>query len=93
MRYKRVHGFGTGDMVQAVVPGGKNVGEYVGRVAVRASGSFNIQTRAGIVQAISWRHCRLLSRGDGYSYHTRARCSSQHAPFLPMVKARGLLEV
>jgi hypothetical protein len=57
------------------------------------SGCFNIQTSAGVVQGISWQHCRMLSRGDGYSYHARARCSSQHAPFRPMAQARGFLGV
>ena len=76
---------------------GKKAGEHVGRVAVRASGSFNVQTSTAVVQGISWRYCRVLSRGDGYTYHTRARCSSHHdaarAPFLPTAKAGDLLEV
>jgi 5-methylcytosine-specific restriction endonuclease McrA len=101
MRQKQVRGFQTGDIVCATVPSGKKAGEYIGRVAVRASGSFNMQTSTGVVQGISWRHCRVLSRGDGYTYHVRARCSShvrarcssQHAPFLPTAKAGGLLEV
>jgi len=38
-------------------------------VAVRASGSFNIQTAQGIVQGIGYRHCRLVQRGDGYGYY------------------------
>jgi hypothetical protein len=80
LRQKQVRGFHTGDMVRAVVPAGKNVGEYIGRVGIRASGSFNIQTPTGVVQGISWTHCRVLSRGDGYTYHVRARCLSQHAP-------------
>ena len=93
MRHKQVHGFQTGDIVRAIVPTGKKAGAYVGRVAIRASGSFNIQTEAGVVQGISWRHCHVLSRGDGYAYHIRARCSEQHAPFLPTAEAGGLLEV
>src|SRR5690606_8338034 len=36
MRNKRVQGFGTGDRVLAIVPTGKKVGAYAGRVAVRA---------------------------------------------------------
>ncbi|MEB0141264.1 RNA-guided endonuclease IscB, partial [Undibacterium sp. CCC2.1] len=44
-RSKRIHGFQTGDMVKACVPTGKKTGQYIGRVAVRASGSFNIQTQ------------------------------------------------
>ncbi|MBB3191511.1 RNA-guided endonuclease IscB [Halomonas cerina] len=69
MRRKQVHGFQTGDMVKAVVPSGKKAGTHVGRVAIRQTGSFNIQTEHGVVQGISWRHCTLLQRGDGYCYH------------------------
>ena len=41
---KRVHGFQTGDIVEAVVTRGKKRGTYVGRVAVRLNGYFNIRT-------------------------------------------------
>lgn len=72
MRSKRVHGFGTGDMVRAVVPKGVKAGTHAGRVAVRASGSFNIQTHQGgksvVVQGISHKHCRITQRSDGYGY-------------------------
>jgi hypothetical protein len=68
LRQKRVKGFQTGDLVQAQVPTGKKAGTYQGRVAIRATGSFNIQTREGVVQGISHRHCRLLQRADGYGY-------------------------
>ncbi|ANB02994.1 RNA-guided endonuclease IscB [Ectothiorhodospira sp. BSL-9] len=68
MRKKQVKGFQTGDLVQAQVPTGKKAGTYQGRVAIRATGSFNIQTAQGVVQGISHRHCRLLQRADGYGY-------------------------
>jgi len=68
MRTKRVHGFATGDLVHAEVPAGKKAGRYTGRVAVRASGSFNIQTGTEVVQGISHRHCQALQRADGYGY-------------------------
>jgi 5-methylcytosine-specific restriction endonuclease McrA len=61
-------GFSTGDMVKAVVTTGKKIGTYVGRVAVRSSGSFNIQTGVKAVQGISHKACRCLQRGDGYGY-------------------------
>jgi len=67
-RTKRIHGFQTGDMVQACVTKGKKIGRYTGRVAVRASGSFNIQTPQGVVQGISHRHCKVIQRADGYGY-------------------------
>lgn len=72
LRTKRVHGFGTGDLVRAEVPAGVKVGTYTGRVAIRASGSFNIQSyqdgKSVVVQGISHRHCRIIQRADGYGY-------------------------
>lgn len=75
MRTKRVHGFATGDLVRAVVSTGKKAGTHVGRVAVRASGSFNIQTKKGLVQGIGHRHCAVLQRSDGYGYAPSAPCA------------------
>ena len=65
---KRVKGFQTGDIVRAVVPRGKYVGTYVGRVAVRTSGSFDVVTSKAKVQGISYRFCSALHRCDGYTY-------------------------
>ena len=70
-RQKQIHGFQTGDHVKAVVTQGKKIGTYVGRVAVRASGSFNIQTAQSLIQGISYRYCTLIQRGDGYGYSLR----------------------
>jgi hypothetical protein len=67
-RRKRHFGFATGDLVRAVVPAGKHAGVHVGRVAVRASGSFDLQTATGGRQGISYRHCTRLQRNDGYGY-------------------------
>jgi len=67
-KFKRVHGFQTGDMVKAVVPTGKNTGTYIGRIAIRASGSFNIKTPNSTIQGISYRYCQLVQRLDGYTY-------------------------
>ena len=67
-RDKRVKGFQTGDRVVARVPTGKKAGVHVGRVAIRASGSFNIQTVRGVVQGVSHRDCQMLQRADGYGY-------------------------
>ena len=69
-RTKTHYGFATGDLVRAVVPTGKHRGTHIGRVAVRASGSFNITTPAGTIQGINHRYCTLLQRGDGYAYAT-----------------------
>lgn len=72
MRSKRVHGFGTGDMVRAEVPTGVKAGVHAGRLAVRASGSFNIQSYrngiAGLTQGISHKYCRIIQRSDGHGY-------------------------
>jgi 5-methylcytosine-specific restriction endonuclease McrA len=65
---KTVHGFRTGDLVRAIVPSGKKAGTHTGRVAVRASGSFNIQTGSGTIQSINWKRCRRVMPDDGYTY-------------------------
>lgn len=65
---KKVKGFQTGDLVRAVVTTGTKQGVYVGRVLVRASGSFDIRTKANRVQGISHRFCTPVHRCDGYSY-------------------------
>jgi 5-methylcytosine-specific restriction endonuclease McrA len=62
-------GMRTGDLVRTVVPApSTKAGVYVGRLAVRATGSCNITTSAGTVQGIHIRYCRPLHRGDGYTY-------------------------
>ncbi len=68
MRNKSVKGFQTGDIVKAIVTQGKKIVEYIGRVAIRASGSFNITTNTQIIQGISYKYCQLLLRNNGYSY-------------------------
>ncbi|MBW4434927.1 MAG: HNH endonuclease [Pelatocladus maniniholoensis HA4357-MV3] len=67
-RFKFVKGFQTGDIVKAVVGKGKKIGEYVGRVAVRTTGSFNISTNNGLVQGISYKYCSAIHKKDGYGY-------------------------
>lgn len=67
-RKKQHFGFQTGDMVKANVPTGKKTGLHVGRVAVRSTGRFNIQTPQGVVQGISHKHCTVVQRADGYGY-------------------------
>ncbi|MDK2750110.1 MAG: HNH endonuclease [Halomonas meridiana] len=69
MRQKQVHGFQTGDMVRAIVPTGKKAGTYTGRVAIRKTGSFNVQAEHGAVQGISHKYCTLIQRSDGYGYY------------------------
>jgi hypothetical protein len=68
-----VAGLRTGDVVRAVVPArSTRAGVYVGRLAVRATGSCNIATSAGTVQGIHVRYCRPLHRADGYTYQKGA---------------------
>jgi len=68
LRQKRHFGFQTGDMVKAIVPAGKYAGKHTGRVACRASGSFDISTSLGKAAGVSHRHCRVLHHSDGYTY-------------------------
>ncbi len=80
---KKAHfGFATGDLVRAVVLSGKNAGTHVGRVAVRASGHFNIQTGSGVVQGVAHRFCRILQRADGYGYSI-THSTKRRSAFLP----------
>lgn len=62
---KRIGGFSTGDLVRAEVPGHlKTGGGHLGRIAVRASGSFRI----GKIDGINAKYCRVVQRLDGYDY-------------------------
>ena len=67
---RTIRGFQTGEIVRAVVPTGKKAGTYTGRLSVRSSGSFNIQTKQGLIQGIPHRYCVSLHKSDGYSYQT-----------------------
>jgi hypothetical protein len=69
-RSKSSFSYQTGALIKATVPKGKYQGERVGRVAVRASGGFNVNTVSGTV-TVSHKHCRLLLHGDGYEYSYR----------------------
>lgn len=71
-RQKRHHGFQTGDLVRAVVTSGKRAGTQIGRILVRATGSFDIRTALGRQAGINFRWCRVLHRSDGYSYQEAA---------------------
>jgi 5-methylcytosine-specific restriction endonuclease McrA len=64
----RFFGFRTGDIVKAVVRKGKKKGTYIGKVAVRATGSFNIVTKIKTTQGISYKYCKMVHAADGYSY-------------------------
>ena len=70
---KFVEGFQTGDIVKAVVTKGLKIGEYLGRVAVKSDGYFNIQTKTKTIEGIGHKYCHLIQRGDGYSYNYERR--------------------
>jgi 5-methylcytosine-specific restriction endonuclease McrA len=74
LRQKRHMGFQTGDIVKAVVPTGKYKGMHQGRVACRATGSFDIRTAAGKVAGIRHTCCRIVHRADGYEYTKGKGC-------------------
>jgi len=65
---KIVKGFQTGDIVKAVVTKGKKIGTYLGKVAVRVSGNFNITTTLETIQGINHKYCKTIQKGDGYAY-------------------------
>ncbi|MBD2268144.1 RRXRR domain-containing protein [Anabaena sp. FACHB-1391] len=66
---EKIHfGFQTGDIAKAVVTTGKKIGTYVGKVAIRSTGSFNIYTKNGLIQGISHKFCKRIHAKDGYSY-------------------------
>ena len=77
----RVKGFRTGDLVRAIVAKGTKTGSYRGRVAVRASGFFNITTARETVEGIHARWCHLLQQRDGYRYQQQKEAAFPPAPF------------
>jgi 5-methylcytosine-specific restriction endonuclease McrA len=73
-RRKRYFGYQTGDLVRVVVPETLACqGTHVGRVAVRARGTFNITTKRGKVTDVPYRFCTPIGRTTGYSYQTGER--------------------
>jgi hypothetical protein len=77
-RQKKTKGFQTGDIVRASIAKGKKAGVHIGRVAIRASGSFNIQTLNGTIQGVSYKHCGRILRADGYNYCNNKDSDSSH---------------
>jgi 5-methylcytosine-specific restriction endonuclease McrA len=80
-RHKRYFGFQTGDLVRAVVPEGlASRGTHVGRVAVRARGTFTITTKHGKITDVPHRFCQLIGRVNGYSYQAGKRYAAPPPP-------------
>jgi hypothetical protein len=72
-RKKTYFGFQTGDLVISTVTKGKKQGIHVGRVAVRDSGYFNVQTKTGVVQGVSYKTCQIIQRNTGYHYYFNSK--------------------
>lgn len=66
-RQKCYFGFQTGDVVRANISKGKYQGMYIGRVAVRSSGSFKLHTK-GTNISCNYKYCTLIQRNDSYQY-------------------------
>ena len=60
-------------MVKAVVTKGKKIGTYIGTVACRSTGSFNINLLKERVQGISYKCCLVIQKSDGYKYFIERR--------------------
>lgn len=69
-RQRRIFGFVTGDIVLAEVPKGRHAGAHIGRISVRSRGSFLLTTASGSTDGISYKHCRLLQHGTGWTWST-----------------------
>ena len=73
-----MQGYETGDIVRAVVRAGTTAGKHTRRVAVRATGSFNITTTRGTMQGIAAWSCHLIQRADGYAYQKGEAALAPH---------------
>jgi hypothetical protein len=65
-RQKRWYGFRTGDLVRAVVPGGKYAGRHEGRIQIRTRPTFRLK---GI--DVHAKYLARVQRADGYAYALR----------------------
>lgn len=65
----RVHGYRTGDMCRLNQPSGKYKGVYVGRIAIRVSGQFDIRHLKSKITS-KYTNYVLLHSNDGYMYTT-----------------------
>lgn len=62
-RHKSFMGYQTGDMVKAIIPKGRYVGTYEGRIVIRFRPSFRLSK-----VDVHPKYLRQLQRCDGYSY-------------------------
>ena len=59
------HGIRTGDIGKAVVTKGKNKGTWIGRIAIRNTGTFKVGKKDGI----NYKKIKIIQKKDGYSYN------------------------
>lgn len=76
-RRKRFMGYQTGDLVRAVISGGRHAGVHVGRVAVRFRPSFKLNGFDVHPERLT-----LLQRADGYQYKYAKGGSGASSPRL-----------
>lgn len=70
---KTVHGFQSGDFVEAKPVTGKNKGRtFCGRLGVRATGSFVVITKEGKI-TVNYKYCRIIQKIDGYAYSYKTK--------------------
>jgi 5-methylcytosine-specific restriction endonuclease McrA len=62
-RHKSFKGFRTGDIVQALIPTGKNAGRHFGRVAIRQRPCFTLNGFD-----VHPKYLTVLHKSDGYTY-------------------------
>jgi hypothetical protein len=89
-RVKRHDGFAHGALVRATIPlPSKYAGSYLGRVGVRASGTFDVvDARSGRrAHGIHHRHCRVVQHADGYPYARVAELRKESGASAPYLKA------
>jgi len=67
-KQKFYFGFRTGDMIKAVIPKGKYKGIWVGSVACRKRGNFDIKVSNGKRYSVSYKYCQIIQKFDGYEY-------------------------
>lgn len=67
---QKIHfGYKTGDIVKAIVPKGKNKGTWIGKVAIRKTGSFKITLGSGtVIDGVNHKYLQLVQLADGYNY-------------------------
>jgi hypothetical protein len=66
-------------------PGSRTVGVHVGRVLVRASGSFDLVRATRQVAGTSWRCSQRVQQGNGYT------CAHGMRAFAPLGESAGPL--